>query len=211
MFCLFYPTYNWWKLAAANVSSLWTQLISSQFFPIHFSQSQGHQFSALGNSCTYPGASFVSTSVVWLHCHYDSSQLEHAPISHAWELEAEFAYVMGIIWSTNTYCSAKNTVVCFLTILNWFLNEILNTIKKFNTSISRKYFEYTYIFKTLFSRFSVMKSCWFWQPNEVIFSLSSTKMRKDYIAVYLNKVSSVLVLRFYLAVSRNLGLSDLKH
>lgn len=113
--------------------------------------------------------------------------------------------------STNTYCSAKNTVVCFLTILNWFLNEILNTIKKFNTSISRKYFEYTYIFKTLFSRFSVMKSCWFWQPNEVIFSLSSTKMRKDYIAVYLNKVSSVLVLRFYLAVSRNLGLSDLKH
>lgn len=124
LFCLFYPAYNWWKLAAANGSSLWTQLISSQFFPIHFypkprtlfselqqciilqsylspTSISHHQLSALGNSCTHPGASFVSTSGIWLHCHYDSSQLEHALISHAWELEAEFACVMGIIWSSN--------------------------------------------------------------------------------------------------------------
>lgn len=103
------------------------------FFPIHFSQSQGHQFSALGNSCTYPGASFVSTSGVWLHCHYDSSQLEHALISHAWELEAEFACVMGIIWSSNLLIHIvlqKIQLCVFLTILNWFLNEVLNTINK---------------------------------------------------------------------------------
>lgn len=83
-----------------------------------------------------------------------------------------------IIKSTNIYCSAKNTVVCFLTILNWFLNKVQNTItKKFNASITRKYFEYTYIFKTLFSRFSVMKSSWFWQPNESLHYLPPNEKR----------------------------------